>query len=115
MKIETNEIREGQEITSITPNDDGLPIFNVVRKDKFYETNYARIKPFLMAYGRVKIAKVMLPILDNIVRCHTDGLISKTELQNLKRMPDLGDLKFEGKIQCEIINSIDFNCKEIDN
>jgi hypothetical protein len=34
-----------------------------------------RLKSFLTAYGRVKIAEVAMTDLDGLIRCHTDGIV----------------------------------------
>ena len=34
-----------------------------------------RLKSFLTAYGRVKIAEVAQTDLDGMIRCHTDGIV----------------------------------------
>ena len=33
-----------------------------------------RLKSFLTAYGRIKIAQIALEDLDNVIRIHTDGI-----------------------------------------
>lgn len=97
MKISDNTIHAGKEILTITPNGNGNNIFETYLKSCFYETNYARLKPFLMSYGRHKISTIILPNIDNILRTHTDGIILKEPIKNIKCGTELGDLKFEEK------------------
>ena len=52
--------------------------------------------PFILSKGREKIAKIIDSIgNENIVRCHTDGIISKIYPENIKLGFELGNLKFE--------------------
>ena len=50
--------------------------------EAFYETNYARIKPFVLSYGRNHCYKTFKEHEDEIVRVHTDGIYSKRKLDN---------------------------------
>ena len=112
IKITNAVIYENKEIMSILPNDDGTLTIETFVKSKFYDFNYARIKPFLMAYGRLKIANIILPNIENIVRTHTDGIISKVEL-TINTGYGLGDLKKEGKGNCKILNNNNYIWNEI--
>ena len=80
----------------------------VAKKEKRYETNWARMEPFIVASGRLNISNMILPNIENVVRCHTDGIILKKPIANVKLGSDIGDLKFEGLGTCHIINSKDF-------
>jgi hypothetical protein len=105
-----DEVYANKEVLTLMPmgddiNFDGLKI-GVVNKDNFYETDFARIKPFLLSYGRCKTANIIMNNLDNIVRVHTDGIILKRPIdKNQKLGNGLGDLKYEGCSYCEILNS----------
>ena len=105
MRIKTDKIFDRQEVLSILPTDDGELIFETAIKEKYYETDFARIKPFLLSYGRNKIAKIIAKNIDIVVRTHTDGIICKSEIKGIELGNKLGDLKFEGCGQCNIINS----------
>jgi hypothetical protein len=50
--------------------------------DNYYKTNYARIKPFVLSYGRNHCYKTFKEHEDDIVRVHTDGIYSKRKLDN---------------------------------
>ena len=92
---------------------DDAKSFNAVvaKKEKRYETNWARMEPFIVASGRLKISNMILPNIENVVRCHTDGIILKKPIANVKLGSDIGDLKFEESGTCHIINSNDFKFK----
>jgi hypothetical protein len=113
LTINTDKIRAGKEILTITPNDNGTLMFDTVIREKFYELDFARIKPFMLSYGRLKISNIILTNLDKVVRVHTDGIICTSEITNIKFGNDLGDLKFESKGNCKIFNCNKYNWKEI--
>ena len=52
-----------------------------VPNDKMFETNYARIKPFLLAKGRKMIAELIEPHNKYCVRTHTDSILSKKPIE----------------------------------
>jgi hypothetical protein len=111
--MKTENIYEGREVMSILPTDEGELIFETAIKQKFYETNFARIKPFLLAYGRVKICNIILTNLDEVVRVHTDGIICKSKITNVELGNDIGMLKFEGEGNVKILNNNNYIWEEI--
>jgi hypothetical protein len=76
------------------------------KRDMQYKTPYARILPFILAKGRSIIGKIILPIKDDVLRCHTDGIYFKhdTDLSKLKFGDALGDLVYKGLHNINIIN-----------
>ena len=46
--------------------------------DDYYKTNYARIKPFILSYGRNHCYKSFKEYEDEIIRVHTDGIYCQT-------------------------------------
>jgi hypothetical protein len=79
--------------------------------ESYYETNFARLKPFLISRGRKMIASIMRPHIEFIKRVHTDGFIStkqltfepkviknksRTSIEYVKIGNDIGDLKYVG-------------------
>lgn len=83
--------------------DDGSYRVTLINKLKRFETNYARIKPFLLAKGRVRIAQLYEDYVDNVKRVHTDGFISDIELP-LTMSNKLGEFKLEAVGNCVIKN-----------
>lgn len=74
-------------------------------KNKPFETNWARMKPFLLSKGRIKIAEAIYPHMDHVKRCHTDSMVSDKDLK-IKDSTKLGEFKFEGFCaDCTIVNS----------
>lgn len=53
--------------------------------DDKYLYGIARMKPFLYAFSRWNFAKTYINVLDEIVYVNTDGLISKSDLENNKK------------------------------
>lgn len=79
-------------------------IYGVVDRMNRFSTPYARMKPFLLAKGRVKISRIMAPYVDHIHRSHTDSLLSDIELP-IKKSMKIGELKFEKHYtNCMVIN-----------
>ena len=98
------------EIKNIMPlNGDNVRI-NTYKKTDQFVSGWARIGPYIMSKGREKIAKIIDKFgNDNIVRCHTDGIISKINPNNIVLGQNLGDLKFEESSNNIIIK----NCNSV--
>ena len=77
-----------------------LRIESVSANDSFM-THYARFAPFITSRGKQLITDIIATDKDNIVRCITDGIISKTKLEHATGNV-IGDLKYEG--YCPNIN-----------
>ena len=85
---------------------------------KRYATDYGRLETFLLASGRNRMSRLFTSSavnnVDDIVRCHTDSVFSKTKLK-CKTGNDLDELKYEGYCENVIIKNIrkpigDFIC-----
>lgn len=64
-------------LVSLCPLDDGRTVINYIPDNKnMFETNFARIKPFLLAKGRYIISTIIEPHNKIVVRSHTDSLLS---------------------------------------
>ena len=59
--------------------EDGTSFYKLLNVKKPYKYNI-RLKPFITAYGRNKIATMALPHIDNIIRIHTDGVTFDREI-----------------------------------
>ena len=105
MTINDNVIFEDKVISQMIPSGNGGFIMETVKYSCYYESDYARIKPFILSYGRVKIQNIILQNIDKVVRCHTDGIICKEQITNVTLGNELGDLKYEGTSQCQILNN----------
>lgn len=76
------------------------------KNNNFYEMNYARLAPFILAAGRKMMSAMIEPHLEFIKRVHTDGFISVKKLDfptqksralgSFKEGSDMGDLRYEG-------------------
>ena len=94
---ENFEIRSGNTLYSIKPCDDDEQKVEIEFRPQgnSFSTNYGRMKPFLLACGRRRIFQIIRNYQDEIVRIHTDGFISKSEL-DIKTGNEIGDLAYEG-------------------
>ena len=89
-------IKDAQ-ITRIVPfgkNDDEVKVHWADHAQQF-ETPFARIKPFILAYGREMICNIMRDNVKSIVKCHTDGIYSSKKL-NVPTGDKLGELSYKG-------------------
>ena len=102
---EIMNIQDSKMLVGIKPADNKNTIIEIGYMQKFYETNYGRIAPFLLARGRAKISKIMQPHIESIVRCHTDSLLSKVPL-NIPTSTELGGLKLTVYKNIEILNNV---------
>lgn len=108
---EQPELPEDSTIGRVVPISDTRTKVEYFKTHKYFETDFARIKPFLLARGRQEVRKYIEPHLDNIIRCHTDGWLSKVPIK-YKFGTDLGDMKYEGK--CEQLEIVHMKIKGIE-
>ena len=91
-------------IIKIRPFNNKETLIEYVENDKQFKSNYGRLKPFLLAKGRNILTNLIKDDIDNMVYFHTDGFISKKEM-NIKTGSELGNIKYEGYCkQLEIKN-----------
>ena len=96
--------KEQSKIIAIRPNEDGELEFTI-GKSMTFKFAWARLKPFLLAEGRMRISTTLKPFGDKIVRCHTDGFIAKEKL-DIKTGLMKGEIKYEGYSEdVEVVNS----------
>ena len=97
----------GSEITNI--NFDGRMKIKCSYFDKpQFKTNWARIKPFVIAYGRELLYYKFRKYEDDIVYVHTDGVLLKDGPHEIFLSDKLGGLKHEGTFD---VNIVGFNKK----
>ena len=91
------EIPENMTVSLIKPSIDKRSVLlDLALNDKFYVSNFARMKPFILSKGRAVISSIMLPYKDIIVKSHTDSLICTEYPLNVKIGVKMGDLVYEG-------------------
>ena len=61
-----------------------------------YMTKFARIGPFVLAYGRDRLFHSFQKYEDDIVRIHTDGFYMTRQPEDIMTGTALGHLKYEG-------------------
>jgi hypothetical protein len=102
-----------QTLIAICGKDEYEDIYTV-RYQKLFETHYARLKPFLLAYGRHITMQKIIPCLDKVIRVHTDGW-HMTEKMDEKALGDkIGQVKYEGMYKkLEIISCNELNPRKL--
>lgn len=93
-------------VHKIHPVDKKSLMVHYFRNNNFFEMNYARLAPFILAAGRKMMSSMIEPHLEHIKRVHTDGFISVKKLDfptqksralgSFKEGSDMGDLRYEG-------------------
>ena len=107
-ETEMTEIYDNRNIHRICPLKDGSLRIQITKNYKIFETNYARIKPFLLARGRKMIADLILDVCPNgkdVVRTHTDSILSKTPLKLKESKYKLGSLVFKQSSEHAIVHN----------
>ena len=61
-------------IVSMYSTEERIKLKVISYKDGYFKTNYARLKPFVLAYGRDRLFHVFKNYEHLIVRTHTDGV-----------------------------------------
>lgn len=108
MKVEENyELPKNTTIYKMNPLDEDNFKIDYCYNHKVFNTNYARLGPFLLAKGRELIIKTAILYKDNVKRIHTDSITSDIKLPFI-HSTDIGQLKYEG--YCEEIEIINKNC-----
>jgi hypothetical protein len=77
-------------------------------KQPFFKTNWARLKPFILAYARVKMFYCFRSFEDDIVRVHTDSIYLKKGNNLIKTGDTIGHLKieYEGNVDIKGLNTL---------
>jgi len=81
------------------PFDEDNVIAEYCHYERIYKYGWARIMPFLISKGRSIISKIIEPYEDIAIRCHTDGILFKSEPVGLKYGYKIGDFIFEGHFE----------------
>lgn len=104
------EISEGEILRIFRSSHNSLDI-DFVKNNAYFETDFARIKPFLLSRARRMIGKIIEPHLPHIKRVHTDGFYSdvplefkktKKSLDSVSIGKDLGDLSHKYTDDCVV-------------
>ena len=68
------------------------------KKDHYFNYAWVRLKPFLLAYGRQKLGRLMMPYITYIVSVNTDGFKTFHEIP-IKVGEAIGDIRYEGIVE----------------
>ena len=83
-------------IVSMYSTDERIKLKVISYKYGYFKTNFARMKPFVLAYGRDRLFHVFKNYEQNIVRCHTDGVWMTDYPDSILTGTKLGQVKYEG-------------------
>lgn len=102
------ELDDSATISCICPTGTGKTEIKFYKQEKVYTTNYARIMPFVLSFGRTGLAKFVQPWVKDIVYMHTDSAIISRKMKNTAPTASgLGEFKYEGYCEkFEITNCI---------
>ena len=108
--METKLDLAGRPITHIEPYRDSVLIKLEKTEDK-YKTSYARMLPFMTAYGRRKMYLALKDVEAHVYRIHTDGFVIDRPLDSLPLSTKIGEWKIEKQGRCQIFNAmkVEFN------
>lgn len=95
-QVVTDEVEwdKDHSIHRIYPSPDGSTVFQFVKNSDSFKTYYARIKPFVLAFGRKKVSDVIAPIKEHVYKCHTDSVYTSKKIKDTG--DELGQLKYNG-------------------
>ena len=97
-KIEEGfEIYDNKKISEIKMIDDDKMQVDLIDTVNPCETDFCRIKPFILAKARYRLKQIGTPYSEHIKYMHTDSMILDIKLPHLKKIGnDIGKLKYEG-------------------
>jgi hypothetical protein len=67
-----------------------------------FKRPHARIAPFITSYGRTMISKIAEPIIDEVYKINTDGILTTSD--SIKSSNELGEMKLEKSGHFNIVN-----------
>lgn len=91
-------------VDTITQVADSRFLVQYFKNDSMFETNFARICPFILSRGRERITFLMAPYIKYIVRSHTDSMYSTVPLA-IAVGNGMGDVKYIGFCENVKINN----------
>ena len=104
----SHELPKNATIEEIYMKDDNTIHVKYTETDKpIFKTDFARIVPYLLSYGRYDMINLLEPFIKDVVYVRTDGFRTKSK-QDLKFGTDIGELFYEGEefIKIEHINLV---------
>ena len=101
------DIPEDADIVKITKNKNGIyhVEYTLPQAENLYCHNFGRIAPFIQAYGRYQMVRIILPNNEYIFRCHTDSFLANKQLELGNIFGSgLGQFKIDKQGNCKIKN-----------
>jgi ribosomal protein S19 len=73
---------------------------------EYYKTKFARLGPFLTSFVRKQMAAAILPIREEVYRCHTDSILTNSsDCDHIIIGKEIGQFKIEKEGHCIVYNS----------
>jgi len=100
IKDNTFSMNDDEEILELYPtnteeDDTQAHVMKTTRINAYYKNNFARMTPFIIAFGRRHMTNIMYEHKDHIYRVQTDGFLCDIPIHENKDVK-IGQLKYEG-------------------
>jgi len=107
---------DGKLLMVLPCDEDDSCIFEVSKSHRVeFKTNYARMKPFLLSKGRMRLGEIAVKNIENLVYMHTDCIVLKKVIDDSNKKnvkSEIGYLKIKKGI-ISINNITDYEFEEI--
>jgi hypothetical protein len=103
---ESYNIPEDCTILSISPTNKGN-LVSYSKKGRYFKLSYARFGPFLTSVVRKLMTDTIYSHKELVHRCHTDGFITQTPIDDIELSSEIGKFKIEKQGKCIIKNSME--------
>ena len=84
------------EVLNTCPIDRNRMRITTVGRERFFDNNLARMKPFLLSKCRLQMSKTIEPYINNVYYSHTDSVLSDIKLPFFDTKT-MGGIKYEGQ------------------
>lgn len=104
------KIPDDEEIVEKIPKNKRQQVIKTVKNKEYFNTPYARLKPFILSKCRMLLSRTIESNYEYIVRVHTDGFLACKPLKfekNVKLGSDIGNLKYKGSFEAYIVSARD--------
>jgi hypothetical protein len=102
---------ENEKLFTLMPSGDDDIIMQTINPRKQFKYAFARMKPFILSFGRSRMASFLELSAEDLVYSHTDGFVLSRRLKTNDKIKskignDIGKLKYEGKCDKIIIHNM---------
>ena len=101
------KISHKKEIKSLVPYNEEFSIVKLTDANSVFKYDYARLKCFLLSNARCKMSRMIEPVVDDVIRFHTDGILIGYKLDGILPLGDsIGQLKYKGFYKDFVLTNI---------